>query len=101
MFSICLTVALNYEEIRKHTEKITKIRTLINKYKWEEINFPSEKDDWKKIDKSDVTIAVNVLYAKKEKYILLMFQKIIQIVKSKLFFNDFKRGKAMALSCSK
>ena len=43
--------------------------------------FSSDKDDWKKFDKNNVTIALNVLYAKKEKYILLMFQKIIQIVK--------------------
>ena len=29
--------------------------------------FPSEKDDWKKIEKSNLTIAVSVLYAKKKK----------------------------------
>ena len=33
-----------------------------------------------------VTIAFNVLYAKKEEYIALMFQNITQIVKNKLFF---------------
>ena len=33
----------------------------------EGINFPSEKDDWKKYDKNSGTIAVNVLYAEKEK----------------------------------
>ena len=39
----------------------------INKYKWEGINFPSEKDGWKTIEKNNVTIALNVLYAKKGK----------------------------------
>ena len=29
----------------------------MNKYEWEGINFPSQKDDWK----------LNVIYAKKEK----------------------------------
>ena len=29
--------------------------------------FPSKKDDWKKIEKNNVTIALNVLYTKKEK----------------------------------
>ena len=29
--------------------------------------FPSEKDDWKKIEKSNVTIDLNVSFAKKEK----------------------------------
>ena len=33
------------------------------------MNFPSEKDDWKFFEKNNVTIAPNVLYAKKEKYI--------------------------------
>ena len=63
---------------------MTKIKPFINKYNWEEINFPTEKDDWRKIEKNNVTIALNVLYAKK--YILLMFQNIAQIVKNKLFF---------------
>ena len=39
----------------------------MSKYNWEGINFPSEKDDWKKFEKNNVTIALNVLYAKKEK----------------------------------
>ena len=39
----------------------------INKYKWDGINFPSEKDSWKTIEKNNVTIALNVLYAKKGK----------------------------------
>ena len=44
------------------------------------------KDDWKKFGKNNITIALNVLYAKKEKYILLMFQNITEIVKNKFFF---------------
>ena len=43
------------------------MKPFINKYTLEGINFPSEKDDWKKIEKNNVTIALNVLYAKKEK----------------------------------
>ena len=46
---------------------MTKIKPFINKYNWEGINYPSEKDDWKKFEKSNVTIALNVLSAKKEK----------------------------------
>ena len=66
-FQYAVTVALNYEEIKKEPQRITKIKPFINKYNWEGINFPSEKDDWKKFDKNNVTIAFNVLYAKKEK----------------------------------
>ena len=82
-----LTVALNHEEIGKHSGRITKNKSFINKYNWEGIHLPSEKDDWKKIEKNNVTVALNDLYVKKEKKnILLMFQNIIQIVISKLFF---------------
>ena len=49
---------MNYEEIKKDSQRITKIKPFINKHNWQGINFPSEKDDWKKIDKN------NVLYAK-------------------------------------
>ena len=33
------------------------MRLFINKYNWKGINFPSEKDDWKKIQKNNRTIA--------------------------------------------
>ena len=36
---------LNHKEIKKDLRKITKIKSLINKYNWEGIHFPSEKDD--------------------------------------------------------
>ena len=31
------------------------------------MNFPSKRDDFKKIEKNNVTITLNVLHAKKEK----------------------------------
>ena len=54
-------------------QRITKIIYFTNKCGWEGINLPSEKDNWKKFEKNNVTIALNVLYAKKKIYILLMF----------------------------
>ena len=71
---------------KKDPQRITKVKPFINKYNWEGINIPSEKDDWEKNVKSNVKIALNVLLAKKKKYILLIFQNITQIVKNKLFF---------------
>ena len=62
-----VTVTLNHEQIGKHPDRITKMKPIINKYKWERINFSSEKYGWKKFEKSNATIALNVLYAKKEK----------------------------------
>ena len=66
-FQYAVTVALNNEEIKKDPQRITNIKPFINKYNWEGINFLSQKDDWKKFEKNNVTIALNVLYAKKEK----------------------------------
>ena len=37
----------------KHAKRITKIKPFINKYKWQEINFPSESDDWKKLENNN------------------------------------------------
>ena len=63
-FQFVATVALNYDEIKNDPQRITKIKSFINKYNWEGINFPSKKDDWKKIEKNNVTITINVLYEK-------------------------------------
>ena len=50
-FQYAVTVALNHEEIRKNPERITTNKPFTNKYKWEGIYFPSEKDYWKKLTK--------------------------------------------------
>ena len=63
----------------KGPQRVTKIKPFIKKYNWKQRNFRLENDDWKKIERNNVTIALN-------KYILLMFQNIIQIVKNRLFF---------------
>ena len=73
-FQYAVTVALNYEEIKKELQRITKIKPFTNKYNWEEINFLSEKNDWNKFEKDNLIIALNVLYAKKENISCLCFK---------------------------
>ena len=75
-FQYAVTVTLNYEEIKKDPQRITKIKPFTNKYNWEGINFLSEKNDWKKFEKNNVTIALNVLCMKKEKNISCLCFKI-------------------------
>ena len=76
-FQYAVAVLLNHKEIGKHTERITKIKAFINKNKWEGIKFPSENDNWKKIEKNDVATPLLVLLKQKKiKYILLIFQGI-------------------------
>ena len=78
---------LNHEEIGKDSERITKIKTFINKHNWNRKKISSAKDYCSEFEKNNATIAFNLLYIKKEKkHILLMLQNITQIVKNKLFF---------------
>ena len=46
-----MKIALNHEETGKTSECITKTKIFINKYNWGGINFPSKKDDLKKLRK--------------------------------------------------
>ena len=57
---------LSHEEVEKHAKK-AKIKSFINKYNWRGMLFSPQKDKWKKIEKNNITIALNVLYAKIEK----------------------------------
>ena len=61
-FQYALTVALNYEKINNHPEKLSKITTFIDQYNWDEINFPSNQKDWKKFESNNKSIALNILY---------------------------------------
>ena len=90
-FQYAVVLAWNHEEIKKDPQRITKTKPFINKYNREGKNFPSEKDDWKKIEKDSIAAVHNVLHAKKKKYMLLIFQNITQLVKPSYSFNGSKR----------
>ena len=47
-FQYAATVALNYEEINCYPERTSNIKSFINKYNWEGINYPSKVDYWEK-----------------------------------------------------
>ena len=57
-------VALNFEEIESHPERVSNIIPFINKNNWEGINYPPKIDDWKTTEKNYSTIALNILYPK-------------------------------------
>ena len=42
--------------------KNIKIKPFIDKYNWKGISVLSGKDDWKKIEKNNLTITLNALY---------------------------------------
>ena len=49
-FQYALTVALNYEKIKKDPQRISKIKPFIDQYNWKETDFPSHGKDWKKFE---------------------------------------------------
>ena len=61
-FQYSVTVALNYDEIKKHHQRVNKVKPFVNKYDWSEIDFPSHVGDWKKFELNNKSIALNVLY---------------------------------------
>ena len=61
MFSICLTLALNLDKIKKDPERVSKIKPFIEKYNWKDMDFPSTSKDWKKIECNN-EVALNILY---------------------------------------
>ena len=56
-----ITVALHHKSITHHPERITSISLFINNYNWNNIEFPSYSQDWKKFEQNK-TIALNILF---------------------------------------
>ena len=46
-FKYAVTAELNYQNIEKDPQRISKIKPFIHQYNWKEMNFPSNKKDWK------------------------------------------------------
>ena len=60
-FQYALTVALNYEQIKSHPERISKIKLFIDQGNWKEIFHHIEKT-WKKFESNNKSISLNILY---------------------------------------
>ena len=61
-FQYALTAALNYQNIKKDPQRISKIKYFIDQYDWKEINFPATQKDWKKSELNSKTTALNILF---------------------------------------
>ena len=60
-FQYAATLALNFDNINNHPEKISKIRPFIDQYNWKDIDFPATSKDWKKFELNN-KVALNILY---------------------------------------
>ena len=61
-FQNALDDALNYQTIEKDPQRISKLKPYINKYNWEGIDFPAGPKEWKKFERNNKTIALNILF---------------------------------------
>ena len=60
-FQYAVTLALNFDKIKKDPQRISKIKPFIDQYNWKDIDFPSTSKDWKKFELNN-KIALNILY---------------------------------------
>ena len=56
-FQYATSVALNHEEMRRNSQRMSKIKLFINNYNWKGIHYPSGKEDRKRLEKKNATIA--------------------------------------------
>ena len=61
-FQYALTVALNYQSIKKDLQRISKIKLFINQYNWKEVDLLSEQKDWKMFELNNRLVALNILF---------------------------------------
>ena len=61
-FQYVVTLALNLDTIKKDPRRVSKIKPFIEKYNWEDIDFPSTSKDWKKFVECNNEVALNILY---------------------------------------
>ena len=60
-FQYAVTLALNLDKVKKDPQRVSKIKPFIEKYNWEDIDFPSTSKDWKKFECNN-EVAFNILY---------------------------------------
>ena len=61
-FQNALNDSLDYQRIKKDPQKISRLKPYIIQYNWKGIKFLSDKKDWKKFERNDKEIALNILF---------------------------------------
>ena len=89
-FQYAAALALNFNNIDKHHQRISKIKPFINNYNWNNINFPTAKKDRNKFELNNKNVALNIIYvpfntkkielAYKSKYNLIRDNQIVLLI---------------------
>ena len=58
-----ITAVLNHQNIEYHPERISNIQPFIDQYNWESTQFPAGIKDWKRFERNNKRIALNILFA--------------------------------------
>ena len=61
-FKYAITAALNHNKINNYPEKISNLKPFINNYNWKDIDFPSHNKNYKKFERNNKKIALNILF---------------------------------------
>ena len=61
-FQNALNDFLDYQRSKKHPLKISKLKPYINQYNWKSIKFMPDKEDFKKFERNNKEIALNILF---------------------------------------
>ena len=67
---------MSYKEIKWNPEKTSDLKQIMNKNNCNQIKYPSKTDDWKKIERNNPTIVLNVLYIKRKRNMTCLYFKI-------------------------
>ena len=59
-FQYAITVALNYQIIDCHPERMSKLKPFIDNYNWDNICFPAGHKDYSAFEKNNSDIAINI-----------------------------------------
>ena len=89
-FQYVATLALNFDDIDRNPQRVSKIKPFIDNYNWNNINFPAAKKDWNKFELNNKNAALNILdvpfntkkveIAYKSKYNLIRDNQIVLLM---------------------
>ena len=74
-FQYSIAVELHHQNIQNHPERISNIKPFIIQYNWEGIEFPAGIKDWERFEKSNETIALNILFIPHDEKIINLAYK--------------------------
>ena len=81
-FQYATTLALNFDNVTNHSERVVKVKSFIDKYNWNDINFPTTRKDWNRFEVNNKNVALNILYVPfKTKKIEIVYKSKYNLVR--------------------